>query len=167
MRTKTICIMAALTWLIPIGGCSGPDGPKWAGGAMAGDNTAEVRLGGQVGALEVYAAPRFSMDRESEGDIGTGVRAYAIYSAVDANMAAEWFGQYDLPAGSLYGGVFGGTEFQDGEIEGGYLLGARVDIGSTEKYQLDFCTEYQYEWTQLTGDDDRYTVMLGPRLLFK
>ena len=148
-------------------GCSGPDQPKWAGGAMMGDNTAELRLGGQLGALEGYVAPRFEVDRENEGDAGTGVRGYVIYSAIDANMAAQWFGQYDLPDGVLYGGLFGGTEFSNGEIEAGYLLGARVDIGSTADYQMDLCTEYQYEWTQFDGADDRYTVVLGPRLLFK
>lgn len=142
-------------------------GDKWAIGTMVGDNTAELRLGGQLGSLEAYIAPRFEIDRETEGDIGTGLRGYFMYSAIDANMATSWFGQHDLPDGLIYVGLFGGTEFQDGEIEGGYLIGARVDIGSTEQYQLDLCTEYQYTFTSFRSDDDRYTMVAGPRLMFK
>jgi len=165
---KTWMVMLVVVAGLVLCGCSGPDQPKWAGGAMVGDNTAEVRLGGQLGALEGYVAPQLSADLASSGDIGTGLRGYAIYNAITVDMIGAWFGNdIELPEGAAYGGIYGGRDFgrdiAGTEWQAGWLVGARVDIGSTDDYQLDLATEYQ---RPMDGDGDE-VVMVGPRLLFK
>ncbi|MCP4537755.1 MAG: hypothetical protein GY832_11465 [Chloroflexi bacterium] len=148
--------------LLVVAGCN--SGAQFTGGAMVGDNTAEVRLGAQLDALELYAAPRMAMDLEDSGDIGTGIRGYAIYNAITVDMIGDWFGsEVDLPEGAAYGGIYGGRDWGLSEWQAGWLVGARADIGSTEKYQLDFVTEYQHP---IDGDGSE-VVMAGPRLLLK
>lgn len=167
MHKVWISFIAAIVSLVlctTAWGGDDPNAPKWAAWGMVGDNTAEVRLGGQVGALEGYLAPRMSMDLDSSGDIGTGVRGYVVYNAITVDMVGAWFGSdVSLPDGAAYGGVYGGRDWGLSEWQAGWLVGARVDIGSTAKYQLTLGTEYQ---RPMDGDGAE-VVMVGPRLLFK
>ena len=159
MRATT----AAILMVVMVMGCA--TGPKWQAGAMAGDNAVELRGGAGFGNLKILAAPRYEMDQASEGDLLTSARGYVIYDAIDANMVSSVLG--DLPPGLVYAGLFGGADMQDGQVEGGWLVGGAIELGSTDQYLLSLCTEYQYETMSFDGDTDKYTVVLGPLLTFK
>ena len=177
MRTSwTYIAVLCLAWVLVIPGAAlagEPDpnaGGLWTVGAMVGDAAAGLRVGANLGAAEIVLEGRYDKALASEGDIGTDIRAYFMYSALSADMVANWIGApgtVELPDGAVYAGLFGGWEFQEGDMEAGWVVGVRVDLGSTDRYQLEFCTEYQQLWQTWREDDDRYTVVVGPRLTFK
>ena len=181
MRSWTAIVILSLAWVLVVPGArtclaeeadpnDAAGGLTWNMGAMVGDNAAGIRMGAALGAIELLVEPRYDKALASEGDLCTDIRGYCIYNALTADAVANWIGApgtVELPDGAVYGGVFGGWEMTDGAMEAGWVVGARVDVGSTDRYQLDFATEYQQLWQTWRGEQDRYTVVVGPRLTFK
>lgn len=166
MKATTFIGLVFLAVVLPCGGC-GTGNEGFAGGAMAGGQVAELRAGYRFDKLEVYAAPRFDKTLASSGDVATDVRGYLLYNALDAAMAANWFdSSLALPDGQVYGGLFGGAEFQDGALEAGWCVGARVAVGdAAEDHTLTWATEYQRPWMSWRDHEDQ--VVTGPCLQFK
>lgn len=140
--------------------------PNLAVGVMAGDNTAELRVGIQWGILEGYVAPRYDKTLASEGDIATDLRLYGIVNAVNPEIVTKLFGQETpIPAGTVYPGAFIGWKFQDGQTEAGWLIGGRIKIERLDVLGLkdaELRTEYQRLWQTFRDDSDRYAVIAGP-----
>jgi len=164
----TLAILIAVMLCACAQGGEDPNGVNIVVWPNAGDNVGAIRLGAEWKGLEAYVEPRYDKALASEGDVGTDLRVYGIYNTVDADLMAQWFGSGSpLPDGVLYAGIYGGWEFEDGQMEVGWLIGGRIEIKATSEYQLDFCTEYQRAWQTFRDDNDRYVLMVGPRLRFK
>lgn len=136
---------------------------------MATDTAGEVRLGAAFGVFEGYIAPRYDHDQlDTENDFLTTVRAYALYNAFDANMAAYFLdSSVPIPAGKIYGGLFGGYAIDGGTMEFGWLVGGRVQIYKDAHAEINGCLEYQRHWTQVSVyGGSGYSIMVGPQFLF-
>jgi len=147
-----------------------PNAPEieWTIGIMAGDNVAEFRLGAIWDAFEAYIAPRYDKALASEGDVATDLRVYGMYNALTADVIANWInGDWTLPEGVVYAGLYGGWEFQDGQLEAGWLVGSKTTLNDAPRHWFDWATEYQQAWQTFREDHDRYVVVTGPCIRFK
>lgn len=136
---------------------------------MAGDGSAEVRLGGQYRSFEVYIAPRYDeQQKDTENDFLTTIRAYGFYNALNADMVAYLLDDsMPLPQGVLYGGFFGGYAIDGGTMEFGWAVGGRVELFQDEALKIDACVEYQKKWTNISRyAANEYSVSGGPRFRF-
>lgn len=184
-------MVAALTWLIPVGGCGVAQGAdanavtvdvntvtvdpnvgdaavsKWRPVVwpMSGDQVWEVRLGVEMDIVEAYVAPRYDETLDSKGDVISDLRVYGIYNAVTAAMVANLLGTESAPVGGdLYAGLFAGWEIAAGQMEAGWLTGVKASLADDDHITLT--TEYQYSWQSFDGDGDEHEVMIGPRFVW-
>lgn len=121
---------------------------------MGSGEQAELRVGVAKGNVEAALAFLYRDPADIGIDDSFGLRGYAFYSVVDADMIATWLDkEIKLPPGELYLGTFGGTEFDNAETEGGLLVGGM--LGTIR-------VEYQYALDRGVLPDD-HMVMVGGR----
>jgi hypothetical protein len=135
------------------------------------DTVFELRLGGEWDkTMGLFAAPRYDRALAEGGDIATGLRLYATYNAIDAELAARWLhAETPLPAGALYAGLFGGSNFHGDNMEGGWLLGGALEMaqiaqGTRKERVVLLTSEWQYQWTKPAEQESRSLLVTGLKI---
>jgi hypothetical protein len=145
--------------------------PGVTGWALLGANpvfgqSEELRVGydlGGSGALSWLepAAGVLHSDRLDNRVAAWAARGYLIAHAIDAAMISPLIGGAQLPAGNLYGGLWGQYEFSQHSISGGWLVGGIIEWPS-QIWQT--VAEYDHDlWGERA---DTQTVVIGLRRKF-
>jgi len=135
------------------------------------DTVFELRLGGEWDkTIGLFAAPRYDRALAEGGDIATGLRVYATYNAIDAELAARLLkAETPLPDGALYAGLFGGSNFRGDNMEGGWLVGGALEVakiaeGTNKERTVLLTSEWQYQWTKPAGEESRSLLATGLKI---
>ena len=171
MKARTFGLVVFLVVMFPLGGAAMAADPNlpsdpnagFSAWALVGDGIQEGRIE-HTGLVEGIGLAIGGVHRDAvdEGIEEWSLRGYLLAHALSTEMIGSLIGRdFHLPAGNLYGGLFGEYCFdRDKEWSGGYVIGGTVDWPN--KWQ----TVLEYQSTVWNTAGNGYEVVAGLRRRF-